>query len=50
MIWKNLEYWHSALNRFRDEIRKTTFAGIVLDYDGTIVDTRAIVMSRPMTT
>ena len=37
---ENLEYWHSALNLFRDEIRKTTFAGIVLDYDGTIVDTR----------
>ena len=37
---ENIEYWRDALNRFRDGIRKTTFAGIVLDYDGTIVDTR----------
>lgn len=37
---EDLEYWHNALNRFRDEIRKATFAGIVLDYDGTVVDTR----------
>ena len=35
-----LEHWHNSLNRFRDEICKTTFAGVVLDYDGTIVDTR----------
>ena len=37
---ENIEYWRGALNRFRDGIHKTTFAGIVLDYDGTIVDTR----------
>ena len=37
---EDIEYWSHALNHFRDEIRKTTFAGIVLDYDGTIVDTR----------
>ena len=36
----DLEYWHRALNRFREEICKTTFASIVLDYDGTIVETR----------
>ena len=39
-ILENIEYWRNALNRFRDGIRKTTFAGIVLDYDGTVVDTR----------
>ena len=37
---ENVEYWRNALNHFRDEICKTTFASIVLDYDGTIVDTR----------
>ena len=37
---ENVEYWRNALNHFRDGIRKTTFAGIVMDYDGTIVDTR----------
>ena len=35
-----LEYWRDALNCFRDRIRETTFTGIVLDYDGTVVDTR----------
>ena len=37
---ETIEYWRNALNRFRDGICKTAFAGIVLDYDGTIVDTR----------
>lgn len=37
---ENIKYWRTALHRFRDGIRKMRFAGIVLDYDGTIVDTR----------
>ncbi len=32
--------WHSALNEFRTRIETTVFSGVVLDYDGTVVDTR----------
>ena len=35
-----LNYWKQALYRFRNRIKSTAFAGIVFDYDGTIVDTR----------
>lgn len=35
-----LERWRTALNTFRDGLRGTAFVGVVLDYDGTIVDTR----------
>jgi hydroxymethylpyrimidine pyrophosphatase-like HAD family hydrolase len=32
--------WERAYHSFREEILKAEFRGIVLDYDGTIVDTR----------
>ena len=32
--------WHEALMAFRDRLHGARFAGIVLDYDGTVVDTR----------
>jgi hypothetical protein len=35
-----LPRWQTALDSFRDRLRSTVFAGMVLDYDGTIVDTR----------
>jgi hydroxymethylpyrimidine pyrophosphatase-like HAD family hydrolase len=35
-----LNRWRKALDRFRDQLRDANFAGVVLDYDGTIVDTR----------
>jgi fructoselysine-6-P-deglycase FrlB-like protein len=35
-----LERWRTALDRFRNRLRGASFAGVVLDYDGTIVDTR----------
>lgn len=35
-----LDRWVTALQRFRERLTKSLFAGIVLDYDGTIVDTR----------
>lgn len=35
-----LDHWRQALKRFRRRIRSAEFAGVVLDYDGTIVDTR----------
>ena len=35
-----LGQWHQALARFRNRLRRARFAGIVLDYDGTMVDTR----------
>ncbi|MHB8884379.1 MAG: sucrose-6-phosphate hydrolase [Methylovirgula sp.] len=35
-----LNRWRTALNEFRGRLRDANFAGIVLDYDGTIVDTR----------
>lgn len=35
-----LNRWRTALSTFRDRLRAITFAGVVLDYDGTIVDTR----------
>ena len=33
-------HWHEAFTTFRDRLRSALFAGIVLDYDGTVVDTR----------
>lgn len=32
--------WRAALDQFRDRLRTTRFSGIVLDYDGTLVDVR----------
>ena len=35
-----LGHWRKALAAFRNRLRNARFAGIVLDYDGTVVDTR----------
>ena len=35
-----LDRWREALATFRNGLRSTHFAGIVFDYDGTVVDTR----------
>ena len=35
-----LQRWQSELSRFRANLREASFASIVLDYDGTVVDTR----------
>ena len=35
-----LGYWRDALATFRNSLHRARFAGIVLDYDGTLVDTR----------
>jgi fructoselysine-6-P-deglycase FrlB-like protein len=35
-----IDRWRRALDVFRHQLHSTPFAGIVLDYDGTIVDTR----------
>ena len=35
-----LDRWRQALAAFRSRLHATHFAGIVLDYDGTVVDTR----------
>ncbi|WP_247519828.1 sucrose-6-phosphate hydrolase [Bradyrhizobium sp. 190] len=35
-----LDRWRLALDSFRDGLRAAAFAGVVLDYDGTVVDTR----------
>ncbi len=35
-----LDRWRMALDSFRDRLRSAAFVGVVLDYDGTIVDTR----------
>ena len=35
-----LGHWREALASFRSGLRRARFAGIVLDYDGTVVDTR----------
>ena len=35
-----LAHWRKALATFRNRLLRTCFAGIVLDYDGTVVDTR----------
>ena len=35
-----LDRWRDALTDFLTDLRDTRFAGIVLDYDGTVVDTR----------
>lgn len=36
----DIERWRPALVQFRKRVAATTFAGVVLDYDGTIVDVR----------
>lgn len=35
-----LGYWREVLAAFRNRLHDARFAGIVLDYDGTVVDTR----------
>ena len=35
-----LAHWHEALAAFHHRLRSALFAGIVLDYDGTVVDIR----------
>ena len=35
-----LGHWREALTTFRSDLRRARFAGIVFDYDGTVVDTR----------
>ena len=35
-----LAHWREALANFRKRLYRVNFAGIVLDYDGTVVDTR----------
>ncbi|TIM87316.1 sucrose-6-phosphate hydrolase [Mesorhizobium sp.] len=35
-----LSHWQDALQTFVDQLQTTIFGGLVLDYDGTIVDTR----------
>lgn len=35
-----LEGWRRALDQFRAALGEAAFAGVVLDYDGTVVDTR----------
>ena len=35
-----LDHWHEALAAFHHRLRSALFAGIVLDYDGTVVDIR----------
>jgi trehalose-6-phosphatase len=35
-----LEPWCTALKRFRSRLAEASFAGVALDYDGTVVDTR----------
>ena len=35
-----LDRWRYALDAFRDRLLGAAFAGVVLDYDGTVVDTR----------
>jgi hydroxymethylpyrimidine pyrophosphatase-like HAD family hydrolase/fructoselysine-6-P-deglycase FrlB-like protein len=35
-----IDRWQRALSSFRDRLLAATFGGVVLDYDGTIVDSR----------
>lgn len=35
-----LPHWQKAHSAFIDQLEATTFRGVILDYDGTIVDTR----------
>ena len=37
---KTLDTWVKALNVYRNQLARAVFGAIVLDYDGTIVDTR----------
>ena len=36
----DLDHWRDALAAFRAHLHQAEFAGVVLDYDGTVVDTR----------
>lgn len=36
----DLDSWKSALGEFKSRLASTRFAGVVLDYDGTLVDVR----------
>jgi hydroxymethylpyrimidine pyrophosphatase-like HAD family hydrolase len=41
LVWRGeLQRWHNCLRLFRNNLNKASFSGVVLDYDGTIVDTR----------
>ncbi|MBW9113419.1 sucrose-6-phosphate hydrolase [Rhizobium cauense] len=35
-----LTQWQEAYSRFADRLEATAFGGVILDYDGTVVDTR----------
>ena len=37
----SLKAWQSHLNEFRDDLMQQTFHALVIDYDGTIVETRS---------
>lgn len=37
---KTLSHWQNALATFVGQLQSATFGGVVLDYDGTVVDTR----------
>ncbi|MCQ4634553.1 HAD hydrolase family protein [Shinella sp. CPCC 100929] len=37
---KTLSHWQDALATFVGQLQSTTFGGVILDYDGTVVDTR----------
>lgn len=37
---KTLSHWQDALATFVSQLQSTTFGGVILDYDGTVVDTR----------
>ncbi|WPE24255.1 HAD hydrolase family protein [Shinella zoogloeoides] len=37
---KTLSHWQDALTTFVGQLESTTFGGVILDYDGTVVDTR----------
>ena len=37
---EELDYWQTALNSFRTRLLDAQFAGVIFDYDGTIVDVR----------
>jgi hypothetical protein len=36
----DIDRWRDALEHFRTSLIDATFSGVVLDYDGTVVDTR----------
>lgn len=40
--WGQLDHWRDALGTFRKRLHDARFAGVVLDYDGTMVDSRQV--------